>query len=83
MPCIVGKEPFDKALCDLKASISLMSFPICKRLEFGELKPIIVTLQLMNRYIKYVIGIMENVSFKVGKFYITIDFVVLEMEEDI
>ncbi|XP_044489283.1 uncharacterized protein LOC123213766 [Mangifera indica] len=81
--CVVGKESFEKALCDLGASISLMPLSICRRLELGELKPTTVTLQLADRSIKYPIEIMENVPIKVGKFYIPVDFVVLEMEKNI
>ncbi|XP_044467736.1 uncharacterized protein LOC123197479 [Mangifera indica] len=83
IPCVVGKESFEKALCDLGASISLLSLSICRRLELGELKPTTVTLQLADRSIKYPSAIMENVLIKVGKFYIPIDFMVLEIEEDI
>lgn len=37
IPCTIGKETFDKALYDLGASISLMSFSFSKRLKIGEL----------------------------------------------
>ncbi|XP_044470577.1 uncharacterized protein LOC123199614 [Mangifera indica] len=83
IPCVVGKESFEKALCDLGASVSLMPLSICRRLERGELKLTTVTLQLVDRSIKYPIGIMENMPIKVEKFYIPVDFVFLEMKEDI
>lgn len=44
IPCTIGNESFDKALCDLRASVSLMSFPICRKLDIRELKPITMTL---------------------------------------
>ncbi|XP_044477523.1 uncharacterized protein LOC123204791 [Mangifera indica] len=80
---VVGKESFQKALCDHGASISLMSLSICRRLELEELKPTMVILQLVNQSIKYPMGIMENAPRKIRKFYIPLDFVVLEMKEDI
>ncbi|KAJ9180959.1 hypothetical protein P3X46_009139 [Hevea brasiliensis] len=72
-----------KALCDLGASVSLMPLSICKKLEIGKLKPTTISLQLADRSIKYPVGILENIPIKVGKFFIPVDFVVLEMEEDV
>ncbi|KAJ9145691.1 hypothetical protein P3X46_028044 [Hevea brasiliensis] len=83
IPCLIGNKKIDKALCDLGASISLMPLSICKKLEIGELKPITISLQLADRSIKYPVGILENIPIKVGKFFIPVDFVVLEMEEDV
>ncbi|XP_074378157.1 uncharacterized protein LOC141719678 [Apium graveolens] len=37
---------------------------------------------MADRCIKYPLGVLENVPVKVGKFYISVDFVVLDMEED-
>ncbi|XP_057984558.1 uncharacterized protein LOC131169354 [Hevea brasiliensis] len=73
----------DKALCDLEASVSLIPLSICKKLEVRELKPITISLQLADRSVKYPMGILENIPIKVGKFFIPVDFVVLEMEEDV
>ncbi len=38
---------------------------------------------MADRSIKYPVGILENIPFKVGKFFIPVDFVILEMEEDV
>ena len=73
---------FERALCDLSADVSLMSLSVCKKLEMGELKSTMISLQLANCSIKHPIGILEDVPIKVGKFFIPTDFVVLEMEED-
>ncbi|XP_057986650.1 uncharacterized protein LOC131171198 [Hevea brasiliensis] len=73
----------DKAFCDLGASVSLIPLSICQKLEVGELKPTTISLQLAGRFVKYPVGILENIPIKVGKFFIPVDFVVLEMEEDI
>ncbi|KAJ9177627.1 hypothetical protein P3X46_012827 [Hevea brasiliensis] len=45
--------------------------------------PTTISLQLADRSIKYPVGILENVPLKVGKFFIPVDFVVLEIEKDI
>ncbi|XP_057986490.1 uncharacterized protein LOC131171051 [Hevea brasiliensis] len=83
IPCHIGDTSIDKALCDLGAGASLMPLFICEKLKVGELKPITISLQLANRSIKYPMRILENVPLKVGKFFIPVDFMVLEMEEDI
>ncbi|XP_058003777.1 uncharacterized protein LOC131180166 [Hevea brasiliensis] len=82
IPCHIGDTSIDKALCDLGASVSLMPLSICEKLKVGDLKPTTISLQLADKSIKYPIGILENVPLKVGKFFIPVDFMVLEMEED-
>ncbi|XP_021717665.1 uncharacterized protein LOC110685447 [Chenopodium quinoa] len=72
----------DNALCDLRASVRLMPYSIYQRLELGELMPSKITLQLADRSIKIPKGKVEDVPFRVGKFVIPVDFVVLKMDED-
>ena len=44
IPCTIGNAIFDRALCDLGASINLMPLSIFKRLGLGEARPTTVTL---------------------------------------
>ncbi|XP_058003988.1 uncharacterized protein LOC110659532 [Hevea brasiliensis] len=81
--CHIGETSIERALCDLGASVSLMPLSICEKLKVGDLKPTTISLQLADRSIKYLVGILENVPLKVGKFFIPVDFIVLEMEEDV
>ncbi|XP_058008920.1 uncharacterized protein LOC131183072, partial [Hevea brasiliensis] len=83
IPCHIGETSIERALCDLGASVSLMPLSICEKLKVGNLKPTTISLQLADRSIKYLVGILENVPLKVGKFFIPVDFIVLEMEEDV
>jgi hypothetical protein len=46
----------------------------------GELKPTSVTLQLADRSVKVLKGIIEDVLIKVDKFYYPVDFIVLDTE---
>ena len=39
IPCVIGEHTFSKALCDLGASINLMSYSVAKRLNLGEIEP--------------------------------------------
>ncbi|KAJ9183079.1 hypothetical protein P3X46_006990 [Hevea brasiliensis] len=82
IPCHIGELCSTKALCDLGASVSLMPLSIYEKLNMGDLKPTHISLQLADRSIKYPEGILENVPLKVRKFYIPVDFVILDMEED-
>ncbi|XP_021639481.2 uncharacterized protein LOC110634691 [Hevea brasiliensis] len=81
IPCLIGNMNINKALCDLSASMNLMPLLICQKLNVRDLKLTTILLQLVNKAVKYPIGILENISIKVGKFFIPVDFIVLEMED--
>ncbi|KAK6125377.1 hypothetical protein DH2020_040881 [Rehmannia glutinosa] len=80
--CVIGGVVFNKALCDLGASINLMPLSIFRKLGLGEVKPSTVTLQLADRSLTYPKGIVEYVLVKVDKFIFPMDFLVLDMEGD-
>ncbi|XP_010256221.1 PREDICTED: uncharacterized protein LOC104596664 [Nelumbo nucifera] len=82
IPCTIGEINFDKALCDLGASINLMPFFVFKKFGIKEPTPTIVSLQLADRSIKHPRGVVEDVLVKVDKFILHVDFIVLDMEED-
>ncbi|XP_075674887.1 uncharacterized protein LOC142644092 [Castanea sativa] len=82
IPCTIGKSYFDRALCDLGASINLMPFSVFRKLGLGEVKPTTISLQLADRSINYPRGVIEDVLVKVDKFIFPADFIVLDMDED-
>ena len=82
IPCTIGNAVFERALCDLGASINIMPLSIFKRLGLGEARPTRVTLQLADRSLKHPRGVIEDVLVKVDKFIFPADFIVLDMEED-
>ncbi|XP_022866538.1 uncharacterized protein LOC111386305 [Olea europaea var. sylvestris] len=82
IPCNIGGITFDRALCDLGSSINLMPLSVFKKLGLGKLNPTTLTLQLVDRSITYPKGIIEDVLVMVDKFIFSVDFVVLDMEED-
>ena len=82
IPCTIGNAIFERALCDLGASINLMPLSIFKHLGLGEARPTTVTLQLAYISLKHPRGVTEDVLVKVDKFIIPADFSVLDMEED-
>ena len=82
IPCVIGKFVIDKALCDLGASVSLMPLSICERLKLGELKPMRMSFQLSARFVKYLIGMLENILVRVGQFFIPTDFIIMDIKKD-
>ena len=46
IPCTIGNSIFERALCDLGASINLMPLSIFRRLGLGEARPTTVTVTL-------------------------------------
>ncbi|XP_010247004.1 PREDICTED: uncharacterized protein LOC104590158 [Nelumbo nucifera] len=82
IPCTIGEINFDKALCDLGASINFMPFSVFEKLGLKEPTPTTVSLHLADRSIKYPRGVVEDVLAKVDKFNFPVDFTVLDMEED-
>ncbi|XP_050918659.1 uncharacterized protein LOC127136105 [Lathyrus oleraceus] len=82
IPCIIGNFVIDKALCDLGASVSLMPLSICERLKLGEVRPTRMSLQLTDHSVKFLVGMLENVLVRIGQFYIPIDFIIMDINED-
>jgi hypothetical protein len=80
IPCSVGSFKFEKALCDLGASVSVMPRDVFEKLHLP-LEPTGMCLELGDNSIRYPLGITEDVPMKVGHHFIPVDFVVLEMGE--
>jgi len=82
IPCVIGSEAIDKAMCDLGSSVSLLLLSLFKRMGIGELKPTKVTLKLADRTSIHPVGFIEGIPIKVGGIYIPTDFIILDMDED-
>jgi hypothetical protein len=80
IPCSVGSFNFEKALCDLGASVSVMPRDVFEKLRLP-LEPMGMCLELGDNSIRYPLGIAEDAPMKVGRHFIPVDFVVLEMGE--
>nr|GEV81578.1 reverse transcriptase domain-containing protein [Tanacetum cinerariifolium] len=70
------------ALADLGASINLRPFFVWKRLTLLYLTPTCMTLELANHSISHSVGVAEDVYVKVGSFYFSADFVVVDFDAD-
>ncbi|XP_057756138.1 uncharacterized protein LOC130975346 [Arachis stenosperma] len=80
--CIRGEITVEKALCDLGASINLMSLAMMRRMRIEEAKPTRMALQLADRSFKFPYEVVEDLLVKVRDFIFPADFVVLDMEEE-
>ena len=80
--CTIRNHEFEKALCDSGAIITPMPLLVVKRLSFGELTPTTLFLQMVDKSMTQLEGIIEDVLVKVGKFIFPVDFVVIDIKED-
>ncbi|XP_017431876.2 uncharacterized protein LOC108339245 [Vigna angularis] len=76
-------EVHGKTLVDLGASINLMPLFMLKKIGGLEVKPTKAILQMADRSIKHPYGVVEDVVVKIDKLKFLVDFVVMEMEENI
>ncbi|GJT11633.1 putative reverse transcriptase domain-containing protein [Tanacetum coccineum] len=83
LPCFINDFCFDNALVDLGASVSVMPLSTYLNLGLGELVHTRLTVELADRTVKYPKGIAENVLVGIGKFTFPVDFIILDMPEDI
>ncbi|KAK5803070.1 hypothetical protein PVK06_030710 [Gossypium arboreum] len=83
IPCLIGSLNVDKALANLGANFNLIPYKMFKQLGLGEPKSTRMSIQLADRSVKYPRGIIEYVLIKVDKFIFPVDFIVLDMDEDV
>nr|GEU72787.1 hypothetical protein [Tanacetum cinerariifolium] len=83
IPCHINNICFEKALADLRASVSVMPYSTITNLGLGELAPTKLIIELADRTIKCTKGIAENVLIGIDKFVFPIDFIVLNIPKDI
>ncbi|RDX64719.1 hypothetical protein CR513_56691, partial [Mucuna pruriens] len=82
VPCTIGECTFADAMLDLGASINLMPASIYRSLNFGNLEPTRMTIQLANRSIVQPLGVLEDVLVQVNELIFPVDFYVLDMEDE-
>ncbi|RDX97133.1 Retrovirus-related Pol polyprotein from transposon 17.6, partial [Mucuna pruriens] len=82
VPCTIGDCTFADAMLDLGALINVMPASIYRSLNFGDLEPTGMTIQLTNRSIVQPLGVLEDVLVQVNELIFPADFYVLDMEEE-
>ncbi|CAL1372017.1 unnamed protein product [Linum trigynum] len=83
IPLTIGSMHVGKSLADLGASINVMPYKLYKKLDLGELSPTRMSIQLADRSIVHPRGIIEDLLVSVGAFTYPVDFVILDIHEDV
>ncbi|RDX73885.1 hypothetical protein CR513_46432, partial [Mucuna pruriens] len=81
-PCTIYDCTFADAMLDLGASINVMPASTYRSLNFGDLEPTGMTIQLANRSIVQPLGVLEDVLVQVNELIFLADFYVLDMEDE-
>ncbi|XP_060211997.1 uncharacterized protein LOC132639576 [Lycium barbarum] len=80
--CSVGHHYFACVLCDNRARINLMLLDIYKKSGLGMPRRTTMRLQMADRSIKRLVGVVDVVLMRVGKFMFPANFVILDCVVD-
>ncbi|GKE55774.1 zinc knuckle CX2CX4HX4C containing protein, partial [Tanacetum coccineum] len=83
LPYSIGKLDFNNALADLGASINVMPLSMYKHLGIGKLELINMVNEMVDNTKCTPKGIVENLLIKIDKFIFLVDFVILDMVENL
>ena len=83
IPCVLDEGTQEKALADSGASINVMPYKLLLKLGLEDLRPTRMTLQLADRSVRKPRGIVEDVLVRVAKLIIPVDFVILDIDDDV
>ncbi|GJW38736.1 reverse transcriptase domain-containing protein [Tanacetum coccineum] len=82
LPYFINNMCFNKALANLGASVSVMSYWTYTTLGLGDLIPTKLIVELADRTVKRPKGIVKNVLVGIDKFTFPLDFIILDIPED-
>nr|GEU32914.1 hypothetical protein VITISV_013138 [Tanacetum cinerariifolium] len=83
LPCYINNVCFKKSLANLEASVSVMPLLTYINPCLGELTHTKLIVELVDRKVKHPKGIAKNVLVGICKFVFPVDFIILDMLEDI
>jgi len=83
IPCMIGHLSVSSALTDSGASINLMPSSMYAKLHLGEPKPINMKIQLADKSVIRPMGILEDALVKVGGLVFPVDFVIIDVKEEL
>ena len=81
--CSIFDCNFNRALCDLGASVNIMPKVTYEKLSYPSLSPTTMCVQLVDSTVRYPEGVVENLLVKLRNTFILADFMVLNMEGDL
>ncbi|GJR01041.1 DNA-directed DNA polymerase [Tanacetum coccineum] len=79
----IGSSQYSVSAKQNRASVSVMPLSTYLNLGLGELAHTKLTVELADRTVKHPQGIAENVLVGIGKFVFPVDFIILDMPEDV
>lgn len=82
IPITIKNLSVGSEFLDLGASINLMTLSMMERIGNMEVKETRLTIQLADHSIKIPHGVVENMLVDVGKFTLSTNFVIMDIEED-
>ena len=65
-------------MLDLGASVNLIPYSVYLQFGLGDIKPISVVLQLVDRSVKRPRGMIEDALIQIDKLYYLVDFLILD-----
>jgi hypothetical protein len=80
--CVIGNASFKRDLCDLGASISVMSKHVYDSLSLEPLIKTSIVIQLAYLSFVYPLGVIKHVLVKIDSLVILYEFYILNMERD-
>ncbi|XP_047150716.1 uncharacterized protein LOC124822722, partial [Vigna umbellata] len=83
IPCTINGHKIGKALIDLGSNINFMPLSVLENIGGLEVQPAKMTLFMADGSTKKPYGVVENVMVQTGNLRFLVDFVVMEMEEDL
>ncbi|XP_023747691.1 uncharacterized protein LOC111895868 [Lactuca sativa] len=83
LPCEFGNNLKTYASADSGASINLMPFSFYKKLNIQKMKATKMKIHIENRSVTQPRGIVEDILVKIGNFVFPIDYVIMDMKEDL
>ncbi|XP_061372760.1 uncharacterized protein LOC133315198 [Gastrolobium bilobum] len=81
--CMIGNQQVGRALYDLETNVNLMPLSFVKSLGITKMKSTLMYLQIVDRTIKKLEEVLDDVLVKVNDYIFPVDFVMLNMEEDV
>jgi hypothetical protein len=78
--CLIATQKFDQALCDLRASLTVMPKVTYDQLNHDSLVRTSMHMQLADQSIWRLVAIPEDILVRIRKSFIHVDFMVLEMD---
>ncbi|XP_039115823.1 uncharacterized protein LOC120251350 [Dioscorea cayenensis subsp. rotundata] len=83
IPCVIGEGMQEKALADSRVSINVMPYKLFLKLGLEDMRPTRMTIQLADHSIKKPRGVVEDVLVRVDKLIIPVDFIILDVDDDV